>query len=128
MNTLIVTIITIMCISAFAQNGKIVNNAPDNYLNALKSSNEGVMESAIFLSLKYHLFYPDNDIGKLRREIEKISKNSNTDRVRYKAYLANKVFESPDFKSTIEKDDYKDANQFFTMVSKELMEYRLTSQ
>ena len=128
MKTLIVTIIAIMSISAFAQNQKVINDAPANYLNSLKSSNEGVVESAIFLSLKYHMFYPDNNVEKLKREIDKISQKSKSDRIRYKAYLAVQVLNSSDFKSTIEKADYKDANQFFTMVSNELIDYRLTSQ
>jgi hypothetical protein len=101
-----------MSISAFAQNQKVIDNAPDNYLNALKSSNEGAIESAIFLAVKYHIFYPENIIEKVKKEIEKLAQNGKSDRIRYKAYLAVQLFGSANLKSKIKKADYKDSNQF----------------
>jgi len=61
----IVFLIAVFCFSAFAQSKVIIENAPRNYLHALKSDNNGAIESAIFHSVKFKLFFPEQNTDKL---------------------------------------------------------------
>ncbi len=107
-------------VAVLAQNEKVVENAPKNYLKALKSDNEGAMESAIFHSVKFKLFYPEEDTEALSNELGQIAKEGKTKAIRYKAYLASQFMNDAELLEKIEQRDYKDANVFFKQLADEL--------
>lgn len=128
MKTLILILILAVSSAAFAQTEKAIENAPANYLKALKSDNDGVVESALFHSMKYKLYYPEQNTAKLERETEKLVENGNSDAIRYKAFLANEFMQNNTLMNKIEKADYKDAGEFFKMLGKELNEHLIAAK
>ena len=128
MKTLILFLILAVSSAAFAQTEKAIENAPANYLKALKSDNDGVVESALFHSMKYKLYYPEQNTAKLEREIEKLVENGNSDAIRYKAFLADEFMQNNTLMNKIEKADYKDAGEFFKMLGKELNEHLIAAK
>jgi hypothetical protein len=128
MRTLILALIVAVSFAAFAQTEKTVESAPANYVKALKSDNDGMVESAIFHSLKYKLYYPEENTAKLEKEIEKLVENGNSDAIRYKAFLAAEFMQNYTLMNRIKKADYKDAGEFFKMLGKELNEHLIAAK
>jgi len=127
MKTLFVTMVVLFSIAVFAQSEKMIENAPENYLHALKSENSGVVESAIFHSLKFKIFYPEQNIARLDREISKLIKEGKTASIRYKAFLVTQCINCEELLTKIEKEDYKDADKFFTLIAQKVNDYLLAA-
>lgn len=127
MKTLFVTMVVLFSMAVFAQSEKVIENAPDNYLQALRAENGGVVESAIFHSLKFKLFYPEQNTDKLDRELSKLIKEGNTASIRYKAFLVTQCINCEELLTKIEKEDYKDADKFFTLIAQKVNNYLLAA-
>lgn len=112
-----IVFMVMLSFAVFAQSAEVVDNAPRNFENALKSGNPGLVESAIFLVVKFKLFYPENDTGMLVKEIDRLVKEGQTKSIRYKAYLASEFLKHEDLLANIEKEDYKDGDQFFKLLA-----------
>ncbi len=128
MKTLSLLFVALLIVALPAQSPENLKNAPKNYEKALKSGNAGMVESAIFHSLKFMLFYPQEDAAKLKKQITRLVKEGETRSIRYKAYLASQFLNNPDLLATIEKEDYKDADQFFKILGDTLQENVLVSK
>ncbi len=128
MKTLSLLFVALLSVGLAAQSAENLKNAPKNYEKALKSGNAGMVESAIFHSLKFMLFYPQEDVAKLKKQITRLVKEGETRNIRYKAYLASQFLNNPDLLATIEKEDYKDADRFFKMLGDTLQESVLVSK
>jgi hypothetical protein len=120
MKTLNLLLVAVLSTAVFAQTPEQLDNAARNYIQALKSDNDGMVESAIFHCLKFNLFYPDRDTNAMVTELNTLVKSGNTDTIRYKAFLALEYFRSQKLKDRIIKADYKDAGQFFRMLNHEI--------
>ena len=97
-----------------------LEQAARNYAQALKSTNNGVVESAIAFSAYLRISSPGLDLRDIRRTITDLSENGRTPVIRYKAYLATVVFDSPmSFAGTL-NDRYTDSDQFFTVVASQV--------
>jgi len=55
-----------------------------------------VVESAIFYSVKFKLFYEDQDCEALRNELKELSINGESETIRLKAFLAGYFLNSPE--------------------------------
>ena len=108
--------------NGYGQVSKIVKQAPANYLVALRSENQAVVESAIFYSVKFKLFYEDQDCEALRNELKELSINGKSETIRLKAFLAGYFLNNPELLTKIEKVNYKDSNLFFQMLANTLQE------
>lgn len=128
MKTLSLLFVALLSVGLAAQSPENVKNAPKNFEKALKSGNAGLVESAIFHSLKFMIFYPEQDAAKLKKQITRLVKEGETRNIRYKAYLASQFLNNPDLLATIEKEDYKDADRFFKMLGDTLQESVLVSK
>lgn len=128
MKTLSLLFVALLSVGLAAQSPENVKNAPKNFEKALKSGNAGLVESAIFHSLKFMIFYPEQDVTKLKKQITRLVKEGETRNIRYKAYLASQFLNNPDLLATIEKEDYKDADRFFKMLGDTLQESVLVSK
>ena len=112
--------IAVLSFAVFAQSAKVLEKAPQNFEKALKSGNESVVASAIFHSAKFKLFYPDQDTEKLSRQLERLSQESPSMEIRYKAYLAAQLMNDSALLKKIEKQDYKDGDRFFKLLAEEI--------
>lgn len=128
MKTLTIILIVAVSLAAFAQTETAIENAPDNYLKALKSDNDGMVESAIFHTIKYKLYYPEQNTAGLEKEIEKLTRYSNSETIRYKAFLATQFLKNDSLMDRIEKEDYKNEADFFKMLGVELNEHFLAAK
>jgi hypothetical protein len=122
MKNVILLVGLMMISSCFGQVSRIVKQAPANYLVALRSENQAVVESAIFYSVKFKLFYGDQDCEALRNELKELSINGKSETIRLKAFLAGYFLNSPELLTKIEKVNYKDSNLFFQMLADTLQE------
>ena len=66
-----------------------------NYLAGLSCPVDGVVESAIAQSVKMRWALPSAGLDEMRATLEKLSTAGRTPAIRYKAYLAGLVFDSP---------------------------------
>jgi hypothetical protein len=66
-----------------------------NYISGLVCPNDGVVESAIALSVKMRWAVPAAGLEEMRTTLEKLAAGGRTAAIRYKAYLAGLVFDSP---------------------------------
>lgn len=112
----------IFLLSAAAQNSKYSDQAPQNFLKALKSDNTGLVECAVFHTVKYKLYYPEQKLSDIVPELENLSQNGKSEIIRYKALLAVQFLKNDSLLAKIKKENYKDANQFFLMLGNELQE------
>jgi len=72
-----------------------IQKAIKNYAAALKSTNDGVVESAIAQIVFIRIGLPKLDLKTVEGTVTNLAENGRTPVIRYKAYLANIVFESP---------------------------------
>lgn len=112
-----IVFMVVLSFAVFAQSAEVVDNAPRNFENALKTDNPGLVESAIFLAVKFKLFYPEQNTDGLVKEIDRLVKEGQTKSIRYKAYLASEFMKHGDLMANIEKEDYKDGDQFFKLLA-----------
>lgn len=91
-----------------------------NYLESLRSENAGVVESAIFYVVKFKLFYSEQDMKAIRSELDRLATGGDTPAIRYKAQLAGNFLSYPNWLKKIKKLDYRNGDDFFSMLSTEL--------
>lgn len=120
--------VVLLSVALPAQSAENLKSAPQNFEKALKSGNAGLVESAIFHSLKFMLFYPEQGVARLKKQISRLVKEGETRNIRYKAYLAAQFLNHLDLLARIEKADYKDADRFFTMLGDTLQESVLVAK
>ena len=128
MKTLTIVLTAVISLALFAQSEKTIESAPANYLKALKSDNDGMVESTIFHSLKYKMYYPERNTAQLETEIENLIENGKTESIRYKAFLADQFMHNSKLLNKIEKRNYKDEIEFFKMLGEELNNYFLAAK
>ena len=120
MKTMLIIWIATLSFAVMAQSTAVIENAPQNYEKALKSANPGVVKSAIFYAVKLKLYYPEQNTEKLNTLLERLSQGSESTEIRYKAYLASQFMSDGKLLEKIEKQDYKDGDQFFRLLADEL--------
>jgi hypothetical protein len=72
-----------------------VRSIEANYRACLTSANEGVVESAIAQSVKMKWAFPSMQLEDLRGSLGTLATGGKTAAIRYKAYLASLVYDSP---------------------------------
>ncbi len=136
-NTIILTVFAVLILAgsaAFSKNDVDASNsvptfpseAVEYYVDALKFDNAGVVESAIFLSLKFKLFMPHSDTDALAKEVNRLAKKGATERIRYKAYIASQFFKNPAMLNNVERKNYRvNSDEFFRVLATELQKHML---
>ncbi len=92
-------------ISVQAQSQKVLESAIPNYYNALKSSNEGTIESAIENLVKLKIFAPDLDYSQVAEQLEYLTEHGTTKDIKSKAFVAYLYLENPAKFNWISKED-----------------------
>jgi hypothetical protein len=73
----------------------VVRRIEKNYMACLTSANEGVVESAIAQSVRMKWALPSAQLEDLRLSLGKLAVGGMSVSIRYKAYLAELVYDSP---------------------------------
>lgn len=120
MKKIIVTLITLFALSAFAQTAETVEKAPLNYLKALQSSNDALVSSAIFYVVKLQMFYPETRDYRITGQLITLANKSKNAEIRKQAELALNYIQYPELMKQLEKKDYKDGAEFFSLLSEKL--------
>ncbi len=105
-----------------AENGK------KNYTMGLRSSNQGLAESAMMQVAKIKMIAPTARFEDVKNVIDSLSVRGDTPSVRYKAYLASNVCENPTWFAKKECSGYQDNDEFFAAVAAQLQERILGSR
>ncbi len=95
--------------------------AVKNYSEAMKIDNEGVVESAIFYSVKLKLLSPELDTKLIEKQLKELILDGATERIRYKAQIALTFISNPAMLANIEQKNYQDNNdELFRNLADEL--------
>ncbi len=101
-------------------NDEYIQKAIKNYEAALNSSNDGVVESAIAHVTFMRIDLPKTDLKKIEATLTNLAEAGRTPVIRYKAYLASIVFESPSTFANALKTDAVESDQFFSVIASEV--------
>jgi len=88
-----------------------------NYLYCLQSTNYGVVESSLGHLAHLKLQRPEENVDCMKSEIDKLALFGPTPQIRYKAYLASLVFDSPGIFARVSIPECSDCDQFFQALS-----------
>jgi hypothetical protein len=91
-----------------------------SYTAALKTGNDGVIESALSHLVRMKLFVPEMQCPELRQEIARLAMNGATPTIRYKAYLTSLVFDAPQLFKAESARNYEGPEELFTSVASRL--------
>ena len=79
--------------------------------------NVGVIESALGHAVRMKLFIPEVKCPGLRQEISSLAVFGTTPSIRYKAYLASLVYDSPTLFKNEASRQYRDSEELFNAVA-----------
>jgi hypothetical protein len=94
--------------------------AKKNLLIGIRSTNQGLVESAMMQVAKVKIAYRASDFAEVKDVIDSLSVNANNPSIRYRAYLASNVCDNPTW---FAKEDYareQNVNKFYESVAEEL--------
>ena len=90
------------------------------YTESLKSGNAGVIESALGHLIRMKLFVPEFQCPDLQEELSTLAAEGTTPSVRYKAYIASLVFDSPELFKAEGARQYANSTDLFSTVAARL--------
>lgn len=93
-----------------------------NYQFSLRSENDGVVESALAQVAYVKLVNPDQPMELLREDVNTLVLFGRTPMIRYKAYLAAQVFDSPGMFNRVTIPPCSTCDQLFEALSAKLHE------
>ncbi len=99
-----------------------------NYMMGLRSSNQGLVESAMMQVAKIKMIAPTARFEDVKNVIDSLSVYGDTPSVRYKAYLAANVCDNPTWFAKEGYNPEEDVDEFFGLVAVQLQERILGSR
>jgi hypothetical protein len=97
-----------------------------NLLLGLRSTNQGLTESAIMQVAELRILYPGSNIAETKKVIDSLLVHATAPSVRYKAYLASNVCDNPEWFAG--KGNVKSEDEFVESVDSQLHERILGSR
>ncbi len=97
--------------------------ATQNYLGCLRSSNEGVIESALAQVAMMKLAVPEGNFRDLEARVAEIARASSAPELRYKAYLVATVLAQPEIFKGSAYGEYGDTDGLFGALASRLCAY-----
>jgi hypothetical protein len=94
-----------------------VKRTVHNYESCLKSSCNGVLETALGHIIWLRLVRPDANLDALQERIAHLATEGRTPAIRYRASLAAMVLDSPGIFASVANVSYASENELFTKVS-----------
>lgn len=99
----------------------------ENCINSLSHNNQGVIESAIFVSIQFKNKYPKADDNKFIKLLNEIARNSENPRISYKAQLAKLYFENTNLFNKIEVKSVNEEREVYKKISEKLNNIMIAS-
>jgi len=97
-----------------------LDNLRANFLNALNSENKGVVESAIYVSIQFKNKFPNENVSTLVEALERIVKENDNERVRYKAQLAKMYINNSEWFKNLEVNSIKYEKEVYLSIAQTL--------
>ena len=91
-----------------------------NYIEGLRSDNNGVVESAIAQVIKMKMVMPEEEFTGLKAEFGRLSVGGRTAQMRYKAYLAGLVLDNVSIFTRECGREYETPEALFSAISNRL--------
>lgn len=89
----------------------------ENCLVALRTNNDGVVESVLLLVMDVKIRFPEFVLGDLPKVIDSLAASSSSASIRYKALLAAQVCESPKSFSNCRNISLEDRGSSYRMIA-----------
>lgn len=83
-----------------------VDRVKQSYLKSLDEQNEGVVEAAIQVLVKFKLVYPELDFVEIENKLHLLELSGQTASIRHKSYIARNYLNNPSLYNNIENVDY----------------------
>ena len=121
-----ILLVFLFTLSAFSANREEVNvqdemkTAVENYNLALKSQNDGLVESAILMVMRVKMMQPELNYKRVLSELDKLTLNGETFVIRNKAFIAGNYLRSYIAYPLNPGANYVDAYHEFTELSESI--------
>lgn len=90
-----------------------LDRAARRYIEAMAMRNEGVVESALAHAVVMKFCCPDHSFTGLQASINSLAVTSDSPSIRYRAYLAGLVFDSPELFAGEEQRNFEGTDELF---------------
>ncbi|MCB9248487.1 MAG: hypothetical protein H6613_08055 [Ignavibacteriales bacterium] len=107
-------------LNAQTYDGKRKDAAKENCYRSLISDNQGVVESAIFISLQFKNRFPEENTNKILDALDDLAKSSEIPRISYKAQLARLYFKNTAWFKNVEVKSLYDEQKTFEQIAETL--------
>jgi hypothetical protein len=87
------------------------------YLDALCDKNDGVVESALAHITRLKLYRPCSTCQELHQKLHSLAVMGRTPAIRFRAYLADLVVDSPELFTGEQRAEYRDPEEMFAALS-----------
>ena len=89
----------------------------ENCLTGLRSDNDGLIESVLLLVMRVKIQQPEIVLGALIKVIDSLAISGSTPSIRYKAILAARVCETPEWFASCKNMNLQDRETSFRMIA-----------
>jgi hypothetical protein len=120
-------VVILFSANLFAKSNPAEKRCVDQIQSALTSENQGVVESAIFVSLSLKNYFPEVNFGKVVNKLNDLVADGGTPVIKYKAQLASLYFSYPALFSDIKINTKENPDTYFKMISERLVNNSLAS-
>jgi len=128
-NIIIFSIVTLFTLNMNAQPTKSekVKTVVENCYKSLTNDNEGVVESAIFVSIQFKNRFPEENDNIFVSALNDLAINSRNAKISYKAQLAKIYFENTELFKDIQIKSIYDDQKVYEQISEKLNSVVLAS-
>lgn len=120
-------VVILFSANIFAKSTPAEKRIADQIQSSLKSDNQGVVESTIFISLALKDIYPEANINKVVNKLNDLVADGSTPVIKYKAQLASIFYTYPTLFSDIKVNTKENPETYFKMISERLVNNSLAS-
>jgi hypothetical protein len=103
-----------------------IPQAKKGFLWSTKSENNGVVEAALAHITHMRIMLPQEDMKNLESAVTRLVSEGQTPVIRYKAYLASRVFADPTMFREAATGNYGGCNEFFCAIATRLQQSLLS--
>lgn len=117
---LLILLIISQNIDAQPTNDEKIEKIVKNCYNCLIHDNQGVVESALFVSIQFRNKFPNENTRVFIEALKELAEKSQNPRISYKAQLAKIYFKNTELFKNVEIKSIKEEKQVFEQIAKTL--------
>jgi len=110
----------LLTINIFASKSTKCDLAKMNYMKALESGYQSMIESAVINIMKLKMATPSEDFSELAEKLDQISKENSSKFICYEAYIVSNYLKFPERFNWIKAENSIQKEEFFNQFSKKL--------